>query len=79
MDTMPGAPPQVELRPPPPGSPSSAPDAGAEMRREKRRVAFHSVLAALVITVGKLAVGITSASLGILSEAASSGLDLLMT
>ncbi|MGH9532863.1 MAG: cation diffusion facilitator family transporter, partial [Terriglobales bacterium] len=76
---MSSTPSQVEVRQPPPGSPLSAPDAGAEMRREKRRVAFHSVLAALAITVGKLAVGITSGSLGVLSEAASSGLDLLMT
>ncbi|MGH9601968.1 MAG: cation transporter, partial [Terriglobales bacterium] len=76
---MSSTPSQVEVRPPPAGSPRAATDAGAEMRREKRRVAFHSVLAALAITVGKLAVGITSGSLGILSEAASSGLDLLMT
>ncbi len=79
MDRMSPATPPVELRPLAPGPPLSALDAGEAMRREKRRVAFHSVLAALVITLGKLAVGITSGSLGILSEAASSGLDLLMT
>ncbi|HSA92641.1 MAG TPA: cation diffusion facilitator family transporter [Terriglobales bacterium] len=49
------------------------------MRREKYSVARASVFAALVITVGKLVVGITSGSLGILSEAASSGFDLVMT
>jgi cation diffusion facilitator family transporter len=78
MDGMSSAPPQIELQMPS-HSPASGPDGGAVMRREKRTVALHSVLAALVITVGKLAVGITSGSLGILSEAASSGLDLLMT
>jgi cation diffusion facilitator family transporter len=79
MDRMSNAQPQVELRQPAPGSPLSASEAGEAMRREKRTVAFHSVLAALAITLGKLAVGVTSGSLGILSEAASSGLDLLMT
>ncbi len=78
MDKMSSVPPQVEPYPAP-TSPSAGFDGGETMRREKRRVALHSVLAALVITVGKLAVGITSGSLGILSEAASSGLDLLMT
>ncbi len=78
MDQMPSAPPQVEPYPAP-TSPAAAFDGGEAMRREKRAVAFHSVLAALVITAGKLYVGITSGSLGILSEAASSGLDLLMT
>ena len=47
------------------------------MRREKRSVAGNSVLAALVITGLKLVVGITTGSLGILSEAAHSGLDLI--
>jgi cation diffusion facilitator family transporter len=47
------------------------------MRREKRAVAGNSVLAALVITALKIAVGITTSSLGILSEAAHSGLDLV--
>src|SRR5499425_948765 len=51
--------------------------AGATMRREKRTVAANSVAAALVITGLKIAVGITTGSLGILSEAAHSGLDLL--
>src|SRR5229473_1238916 len=47
------------------------------MRREKRAVAGNSVLAALVITSLKIAVGIATGSLGILSEAAHSGLDLI--
>src|SRR5579864_7557528 len=47
------------------------------MRAEKRAVAGNSVLAALVITGLKLMVGVTTGSLGILSEAAHSGLDLI--
>ena len=47
------------------------------MRSEKRAVAGSSVLAALVITAAKIVVGSTTGSLGILSEAAHSGLDLI--
>jgi cation diffusion facilitator family transporter len=47
------------------------------MRDEKRAVAGSSVLAAVVITILKIVVGITTGSLGILSEAAHSGLDLI--
>jgi cation diffusion facilitator family transporter len=47
------------------------------MRAEKRAAAGNSVLAALVITGLKIAVGVTTGSLGILSEAAHSGLDLI--
>src|SRR5271167_2099828 len=47
------------------------------MRQEKRAVAGNSVLAALVITGLKIVVGIATGSLGILSEAAHSGLDLI--
>ncbi|HEY6182623.1 MAG TPA: cation diffusion facilitator family transporter, partial [Terriglobales bacterium] len=47
------------------------------MRAEKRAVAGNSVLAALVVTAFKVVVGISTGSLGILSEAAHSGLDLL--
>jgi cation diffusion facilitator family transporter len=47
------------------------------MRREKRAVAGNSVLAALIVTGLKIAVGITTGSLGILSEAAHSALDLI--
>jgi cation diffusion facilitator family transporter len=47
------------------------------MRAEKRSAAGSSVLAAVVITGLKVAVGVTTGSLGILSEAAHSGLDLI--
>src|SRR6476660_6715441 len=47
------------------------------MRAEKRAVAGNSVLAALAVTVFKIVVGVSTGSLGILSEAAHSGLDLL--
>ena len=47
------------------------------MRAEKRAVAGNSVLAALLITGGKIVVGLTTGSLGILSEAAHSALDLI--
>jgi cation diffusion facilitator family transporter len=47
------------------------------MRAEKRAAAGNSVLAALVITGLKIVVGVTTGSLGILSEAAHSGLDLI--
>jgi cation diffusion facilitator family transporter len=47
------------------------------MRAEKRAVAGSSVLAAIAITVLKTVVGITTGSLGILSEAAHSALDLI--
>jgi cation diffusion facilitator family transporter len=47
------------------------------MREEKRAVAGNSVLAAIAITALKIVVGITTGSLGILSEAAHSGLDLV--
>jgi len=47
------------------------------MQREKRRVASNSVLAAMGITAFKAVVGYSTGSLGILSEAAHSGLDLI--
>lgn len=47
------------------------------MRAEKRAVAGNSVLAATAITTLKIIVGISTGSLGILSEAAHSGLDLV--
>jgi cation diffusion facilitator family transporter len=47
------------------------------MRAEKRSAAGNSVLAAIVITGLKIAVGVTTGSLGILSEGAHSGLDLI--
>lgn len=43
----------------------------------KRRVALHSMLAATAMTLLKLAAGIFSGSLGVLSDAAHSGLDLI--
>jgi cation diffusion facilitator family transporter len=45
--------------------------------REKRSVAFSSVLAATLLTTMKVLVGVWTGSLGILSEAAHSGLDLV--
>lgn len=47
--------------------------------REKFRVAVLSLLAATVLTVLKLAVGLLTHSLGILAEAAHSSLDLVAT
>ncbi len=49
----------------------------AGMRREKKAVALHSIYAAVAITLLKTMVGVTTGSLGILSEAAHSGLDLV--
>lgn len=49
----------------------------AASHREKRQVALTSLLAAIVLTAAKLVVGVASGSLGILSEAAHSALDLL--
>ena len=48
-----------------------------ESSREKFRVAVSSLAAAAVLTLLKLVVGFHTASLGILAEAAHSGLDLL--
>jgi cation diffusion facilitator family transporter len=45
--------------------------------REKRSVALSSIAGAVVITSLKLVVGLSTASLGILSEAMHSGLDLI--
>jgi cation diffusion facilitator family transporter len=47
------------------------------MIKEKRRVAFLSVLAAVFLTTFKFITGILTGSLGILSEALHSGLDLI--
>ncbi|MCB2204194.1 cation-efflux pump [bacterium] len=47
------------------------------MMMEKRRVALTSVFAAILLTLMKLVVGVWTGSLGILSEALHSGLDLL--
>src|SRR5580704_16772508 len=56
---------------------SPALDGSTSMRAEKRAVAGHSVLAAVAVTTLKIIVGVTTGSLGILSEAAHSGLDLV--
>jgi len=48
----------------------------AEISALKRRVSWHSMLAAACMTALKLAAGILSGSLGVLSDAAHSGLDL---
>ena len=47
------------------------------MVTEKKRVALISVLAAVFLTIFKIIVGILTGSLGILSEALHSGLDLV--
>ena len=48
-----------------------------DLKDEKSRVAFFSVLAAIALTSIKIIVGIWTNSLGILSEALHSGLDLV--
>ena len=48
-----------------------------EAQSEKHRVALTSLLAAVALTGTKLGIGLWTNSLGILSEAAHSGLDLL--
>jgi len=47
------------------------------MQKEKRRVAFLSVIAAIFITGFKLIIGLLTGSLGILSEALHSALDMV--
>jgi cation diffusion facilitator family transporter len=49
----------------------------ADMQREKKAVALNSIFAAVAITLMKVVVGAATGSLGILSEAAHSGLDLV--
>jgi len=56
---------------------SPATDTGTGMRTEKRAVALNSVFAAMGITALKIFVGVSTNSLGILSEAAHSALDLI--
>lgn len=51
--------------------------AEASAQREKRLVALSSVLAAVALTTFKIVVGLSTGSIGILSEAAHSGLDLV--
>ncbi|MBM4356118.1 MAG: cation transporter, partial [Deltaproteobacteria bacterium] len=60
------------------GGRSSGADADRQAEaREKHSVAASSVAAAVLLTGGKLIVGVLSGSLGILSEALHSGLDLV--
>ena len=47
------------------------------MQKEKLNVAFFSVLAAVFLTGFKLVIGLLTGSLGILSEALHSGLDMV--
>lgn len=56
---------------------TATPDYGSEKHTEKQSVALNSVYAAIGITGLKVVVGISTGSLGILSEAAHSGLDLV--
>lgn len=62
----------LAVPPGPGGAASSASSASAD----KRRVARNSMLAAAVMTLLKLTAGLLSGSLGVLSDAAHSGLDL---
>src|SRR3954452_23277236 len=55
---------------------SSGPQSLAELSAEKRRVSLHSMLAAAAMPLLKLAAGILSGSLGVLSDAGHSALDL---
>lgn len=48
-----------------------------QRRSEKKAVALNSIYAAVAITCLKIVVGVSTGSLGILSEAAHSGLDLV--
>ena len=58
-----------------PAAESPMPDLAA-ISAEKRRVAWLSMTAAAVMTLLKLAAGLLSGSLGVLSDSAHSGLDL---
>jgi len=51
--------------------------AGADFPAEKQRAARQSMAAAAVMTLLKIAAGLLSGSLGVLSDAAHSGLDLV--
>src|SRR5579859_7232021 len=57
-------------------TPSSKAKGTEHFSAEKRHVALNSMLAAAIMTVLKLVTGILSGSLGVLSDAAHSGLDL---
>ncbi len=53
------------------------PSADEQGEREKKTVALSSVIAAIFLTGMKLVVGLLTGSLGLLAEAAHSGLDLI--
>lgn len=53
------------------------PSSVSEAEREKNSAALSSVIAAICLTTFKIIVGVMTGSLGILSEAAHSGLDLV--
>jgi cation diffusion facilitator family transporter len=61
----------------PTASPAKTEHLTAEQHRSKRSAALFSVLAALVVTLFKLITGILTGSLGLLSDAAHSGIDLI--
>ncbi|MEO9072670.1 MAG: cation diffusion facilitator family transporter [Edaphobacter sp.] len=56
---------------------TATPDQAATPHNAKRSAAFFSVLAALAVTLFKLLTGLLTGSLGMLSEAAHSGIDLI--
>ena len=56
---------------------NSGPPAEERGEREKKTVALSSVIAAIFLTGMKLVVGLLTGSLGMLAEAAHSGLDLI--
>jgi cation diffusion facilitator family transporter len=56
---------------------TAKPDAAAPSHNAKRSAALFSVLAALGVTLLKLLAGLLTGSLGMLSEAAHSGIDLI--
>jgi cation diffusion facilitator family transporter len=58
-------------------SPTATPEAAATQHNAKRSAALFSVLAAFGVSVLKLLTGLFTGSLGMLSEAAHSGIDLI--
>ena len=58
-------------------SPTATPEAAATQHNAKRSAALFSVLAAFGVTLLKLLTGLLTGSLGMLSEAAHSGIDLI--
>jgi cation diffusion facilitator family transporter len=58
-------------------SPTATPEQAATPHNAKRSAALFSVFAALAVTLFKLFTGLLTGSLGMLSEAAHSGIDLI--